>query len=392
VKLEVGVEISLEQAGSEREGGGRRCPHGRRSGPRPGGRSPSARRPVARSREGNMTFTVLRTGAGSPVAPFVIRTLQEIPDVRVVAVDCDPLSCGFAFADRHHVVPRVDAEGFLEAMLEVCRQESVDLLLPDLDEELSLLSAARDRFLALRTRVVVSAPDVISECTDKYRTFRLFRNLGIPTPETWLPEEVSRGRPLRFPVIVKPRNGRGSSDVFKAQGREELEYVLERVTNPVVQEFVNGPEYTIDTMSDLEGRFLYCSVRERLATESGISVKGRTVVHNGISEFVRQIVDALPVVGPGCVQGIESKDGIRFTEINPRLAGGVALSVAAGAPVLADLVRLARGDQATGPASYRGKLLMLRFWENVFVEEEKGNAVGVRTAAGGWDGAARHLL
>lgn len=320
-----------------------------------------------------MAFTVLRTAAGAPVAPFVIKALKQIPGVRVVAVDCDPLSCGFAFADRHYQVPRVDAEGFLETMLEICRQESVDLLLPDLDEELALLAAARDRFLALGTRVVVSAPDVIRECTDKYRTFLFFRDRGIPTPETWLPEEVGAGQSLRLPVIVKPRCGRGSSGVFRAGSRKELEYSLERVTNPLIQEFVDGVEYTIDTMSDLEGKFLYCSVRQRLATDSGISVKGRTVVHPVISEFTRRIVEGLPIAGPACVQGIEDKDGIKFTEINPRLAGGVPLSIAAGAPILTDLVRLARGAHATGPAAYHGNLLMIRFWEDVFVDEKSWN-------------------
>lgn len=320
-----------------------------------------------------MAFTVLRTAAGAPVAPFVIRALKQIPDIRVVAVDCDPLSCGFAFADRHYAVPRVGAEGFLETMLEICKRESVDLLLPDLDEELALLATARDRFLALGTRVVVSAPDVIRECTDKYRTFRLFRSRGVPTPETWLPDEVGVGPSLRFPVIVKPRSGRGSTGVFKAESREEMEYFLDRVTNPLIQEFVDGVEYTIDTLSDLQGKFLYSSVRQRLATDSGISVKGRTVVHPVISAFTQRIVEGLPIVGPACVQGIEDKEGIRFTEINPRLAGGVPLSIAAGAPILTDLVRLARGDSARGPATYRGNLLMLRFWEDVFVDEKIWN-------------------
>lgn len=351
----------------------------------------SRARPAFRA-EGRMAFTVLRTAAGSPVAPFVIKALKQIPDIRVVAVDCDPLSCGFAFADRHYAVPRVGAEGFLETMLEICRQESVDLLLPDLDEELALLAAARDRFLALGTRVVVSAPDVIRECTDKYRTFRFFRNRGIATPETWLPEEVGAGQSLRFPLIVKPRSGRGSTGVFKAESRKELEYCLERVTNPLVQEFIDGVEYTIDTMSDLEGKFLYCSVRERLATDSGISVKGRTVVHPVISEFTQRIVEGLPVVGPACVQGIEDKEGIKFTEINPRLAGGVPLSIAAGAPILTDLVRLARGEQAAGPAAYRGDLLMLRFWEDVFVDEKSWNGRDHGAAAGLRDEGTRGLL
>jgi PylC-like, N-terminal domain/Bacterial sugar transferase len=183
--LEPGGGDPPEQAGRAASRGRPRFrPVGELSARRLGGKGPSAHDVAAVAGGGTMPLTVLRTAAGSPVAPFVIRALKRVPDIRVVAVDSDPLSCGFAFADRHHVVPRVDAERFLETMLEICREESVDLLLSDLDEELALLSAARDRFLTLKTRVVVSTPDVIEECTDKYRTSCLFRRLGIPTPQT----------------------------------------------------------------------------------------------------------------------------------------------------------------------------------------------------------------
>jgi carbamoyl-phosphate synthase large subunit len=314
-------------------------------------------------------FTVLRTAAGSPVAPFVIRTLKQIPDVRVVAVDADPLSSGFAFADRHHVVPLVGAPDFLDALLDICKRESVDVLLPDLDEELGLVTAAADRFAAIGTRVIVSSPAAIARCRDKYETFRFFRAHGIPTPETWLPEQLGAAPSLRFPVIVKPRGGRGSTHVLTVESPGQLESALRRVPDPLVQEFVRGTEYTVDTLSDLEGRFLYCSIRQRLATDSGISVKGRTVLDPRIAAAVQRIAEALPLVGPGCVQGIEDEAGVQFTEINPRLAGGLPLSIAAGAPILADLVRLARGEPPAGPTAFRAGLLMLRFWDEVVVDE-----------------------
>lgn len=316
-----------------------------------------------------MAFTVLRTAAGSPVAPFVIRALKQIPDVRVVAVDTDPLSSGFAFADRHHVVPLAGAPEFLDTLLDVCKRESVDVLLPDLDEELALVTEASDRFASIGTQVIVSSPAAIGRCRDKYRTFRFFRTRGIATPETWLPEELAAVPSLRAPMIVKPRSGRGSSHVFKVESPEQLASALRRVPDPLVQEFVGGTEYTVDTLSDLEGRFLYCSIRQRLATDSGISVKGRTVVDPRIAAAVRRIAEALPLVGPGCIQGIEDESGVKFTEINPRLAGGVPLSIAAGAPILADLIRLARGEPPTGPTAFRAGLLMLRFWDEVIVDE-----------------------
>ena len=314
-----------------------------------------------------MPFTVLRTAAGSPVAPFVIKALKAIPDVRVIAVDADPLSCGFAFADNHYVVPLVSAEDFLDVLLDVCKRESVDVLFPDLDEELPLLAEARERFQAVGTRVLVSEPSALDQCRDKYRTFEFFRAHDIPTPETWLPEQLPGVSRLRFPLIVKPRSGRGSTDVFKVTDPDALDRALARVPDALVQQFIDGVEYTIDTLSDLDGGFLYASIRQRLATDSGISVKGRTVLDRPLSVLAGRIVDALPLVGPGCVQGLKDADGIKFTEINPRIAGGVPLSIAAGAPLLSDVMRLVRGEPTVGPVAYRGGMLMLRFWDEAFV-------------------------
>ncbi len=316
-----------------------------------------------------MAYTVLRSAAGSPVAPFVIRALHEIPDVRVVAVDIDPLSCGFPLADAHHVVPRVSEPQFLERMLDVCRKEGVDLLFPDLDEELPLLARARASFEAIRTRVLVSDLDSIETCLDKHATFRFLRELGVPTPETRLASEL-RGEPgWAWPRIVKPRSGRGSRGVYRVEDADQMAFFLRYVENALLQEFVPGVEYSVDTLSDLEGRFLYAAVRERIATDSGISIKGRAVRHAGIEELARRIVEELGLVGPACLQCIEVAPGeVRFIEINPRIAGSAVLSMRAGAPLVSDAVRLARGEAPEGMARFRSGWVMLRSWAELFLD------------------------
>lgn len=317
-----------------------------------------------------MPYTVLRTAAGSPVAPSIIRQLKSLPGIRVVAADIDPLSCGFQVADAHRVVPRVNAPGFIEAMLKVCREESVDLLFPDLDEELPLVATARSRFEAIGTKVLISAPEAISICFDKYSTYHFFREHDIPTPRTFLPEQVGL-TDVAWPLLIKPRSGRGSQGVYKLNTAEELAFFCDYVTNPIIQTFAEGVEYTIDTLSDLDGRFLYCSIRQRLATDSGISVKGRTVRHPVIEEFVQQIVEGIGLIGPACVQCIEQADGrIKFIEVNPRIAGSAALSMAAGAPLVTDAVRLMRDEEPEGLRDYKTGRVMLRHWHELFVDED----------------------
>ena len=152
-----------------------------------------------------MPYTILRTAAGSPVAPSIIRALKTLPDVRVIAVDADALSCGFLVADQAYTVPRVDAPDFLKTLLAICADEAVDLLFPDLDEELPLLARHRAAFEALGTQVLLSATAAIDTCRDKYATYTFFCEQGIPTPATLLPEDLAGAQDLSFPLLVKPR-------------------------------------------------------------------------------------------------------------------------------------------------------------------------------------------
>jgi carbamoyl-phosphate synthase large subunit len=313
-----------------------------------------------------MTLTILRTGAGSAVAPFVISSLRKA-GARVVAADMNALSVGFAFADRALQIPPARAESFVPALLDACRAENVDVLFPDVDEELVPVARARAEFEALGVRVLLSPVDVLERSMDKRCFADELDRLGLPAPRIFSDSELAGE--LTFPLFIKPRLGRGSSHTHKVRDREHLEALLQRVPGPVVQELLPGREYTIDTLSTLEGRFLYASVRERLATDSGISVKGRTLSWPYMEDLARRVVEGLGIIGPCCIQAILDRSGEpRFTDCNPRLGGGTVLSIAAGAPILDDLVRLVRGESPVGKTSYRSGLVMLRSWRETFVD------------------------
>jgi carbamoyl-phosphate synthase large subunit len=310
-------------------------------------------------------LTILRTGAGSAVAPFVIRALRDT-GARVVAADMSPLSVGFHVADAAVTVPAARSPEFLDAVRAACTAHRVDVLFPDVDEELLPIARASVELERAGVRVMLSSAATIERCTDKLRFAEVLAARGLPGPRLLDAAAIDDDA---FPVFVKPRAGRGSAHTHRVRDRAELELVIARVPAPLVQELLPGREFTIDTLSDLEGRFLYASVRERLATDSGISVKGRTIEWPFLEDLARQVVEALGVVGPGCLQCILDPDGVpRFTDLNPRLGGGTVLSVAAGAPIIADVVHLLRGEPIEGKRAYRPGLVMLRSWQETYID------------------------
>jgi len=312
------------------------------------------------------SLTLLRTAAGSTNTVTQYQAFQAM-GCRIVGVDCDPASVGFQFADQAYVVPRVGAPDYLDRMLEICREERVDLFLPALDEELALCGAHRAAFEALGTNLLLSGPRALAVCSDKLAMYEFFRREAIPTPHTVAADDYREGCFGHFPVIVKPRSGRGSTGVHLARSHREAAFFCEYVENAVVQQGLEGVEYTLDVLASLESEVRILSPRTRLATESGISSKGATQWRPEFLPPVQAMVKGLAMVGPLNVQCFVGPDGsVAFTEINARLAGTAILSQAAGVPLFQGILALARGEVPEPWLHPCQPLVMFRYWEEVY--------------------------
>jgi carbamoyl-phosphate synthase large subunit len=320
------------------------------------------------------SIVVMRTGGGSAPS-WALHSLRSISGVVLVSADANPVSVGFHAAHHAVTIPYASDPGFVDAMLGVCQRLRVDVLLPAVDEELVLLSRASARFAEIGTRVLLSPPEVLESCADKWLFHQRLTEIGVPGPRTWLPEMEPECPP---PWIVKPRRGRGSVGVARVDRVEELDAAVAGAGDAMVQELVPGEEYTVDTLSDLQGRFLYGSPRVRLKTESGVSTVGRTKADPAAMESVARLMERLGIQGPANLQYIRSAaDRFAVLEINPRLSGGGALTEGAGIPYLEDVLRVVRGEPVP-PRAAREGVTMLREWREVFVEPD--GSAGAATA------------
>jgi hypothetical protein len=91
---------------------------------------------------------------------------------------------------------------------------------------------------------------------NKERMKQVLDQAGIRTPRH-LPAKSAAGiweaaERIGFPLIVKPIAGAGSADTFRVEDREELARAVaqvQHVEEVSVEEFVDGEEYTFDTVS-----------------------------------------------------------------------------------------------------------------------------------------------
>ena len=312
---------------------------------------------------------VLITGAGTATAISVLKGLRhqtEIP-VHVVMADAEDHVAGRYLADEFVRIPPASDDAFLIAVQTICQTLDIDLLIPIVDYEFMPLARSAGDFRAMGTTVAISSPSAISICDDKLLLADFLQGLGLPVAKIYGTDEAPDGR-AEFPLFVKPRSGgRASLGAQKVDDLEALRVALRGLDDPLIQEFIDGDEYTVDVLSDFDGRFVAAMPRIRLETKSGVSVKGRTVDDLEFVSLARTITEALPIIGHSNVQLFRTPDGSTVvSEINPRYSGGFALSLAAGfnSPLL--LLKLLKALKlAPSDLSFRYNVSMVRYWQEI---------------------------
>ena len=287
------------------------------------------------------------------------------------AADYSKLAPALKVADKTVDVPKVDSPDYVPHLIDYCRRHDIHGLIPLIDPELLPLAQAKERFARIGTRLIVSWPEVVGICMDKGLTGEFLLKHGFKTPHILTPEELQSPE---FPLFVKPRCGSASIEAHKVPDHKALSYYIHNLSDIIVQEFIEGTEYTVDVFADFDGRPRCAVPRERMAVLAGEVSKGRVVKNPRIMEESCRLVEALG----GC-EGLITvqcfltpRDEIVFTEINPRFGGGVPLSIRAGADSPRWLLELLMGRQPTvAMRGWTDGLIMLRYDREIFVKPEE---------------------
>ena len=153
--------------------------------------------------------------------------------------------------------------------------------------------------------------------------------------------------------------------------RRELEFFTEYVDRPIVQEYLEGPEFTIDMLCN-EGRPLAVVPRERVVIRAGVMDRGRTVRDRGLIDLALACAAALEFHGPVNIQCRTLRGVPTVFEINPRFSGGIPLTIAAGGDLPRMLVDLAHG-RVVAPriGHFKDGLWMTSYQAGIFLPADR---------------------
>jgi carbamoyl-phosphate synthase large subunit len=280
-----------------------------------------------------------------------------------IATDLDPLAPALYHADHRASVPRIADAGYIPALRAVVDEHDVRLIVPLTDLDHIALVRARDELEAL---VLLPSEEVVRRVGDKYLAHRFFEERGIPSPASWLPDEVPDD--ARYPLLVKVREGFGSRHIFRAHDRDELEFFLRYTqVDSFVQTCCAGEEFSIDVFCDLEGRCLNAIPRTMIQSKGGESIKGMTIHDRDLIEFGAHVAEALGLVGPGTIQCFREEGGRHeVTDVNPRFGGAFPLPLAAGSRYPELALALAAGERPEPRlGEFRAGVVMTRFFSHL---------------------------
>jgi carbamoyl-phosphate synthase large subunit len=278
---------------------------------------------------------VLLTGVGKRydiVSAFAEHALT-------IAVDPSPLAPARYAAHLRAAPPPIDDPGYVPFLQALAGRYRVGAVVPLTDLDIEVLARAD-------LPAFVPDPDVCRATYDKFETHELLLRHGLPSPPTVLPGE----EPSSYPVTVKPRRGSGARSIHPAADREEMEFFVRYVKEPVmVQRLMRGPEFSIDILCDLDGRCLNAIPRTMIESRGGESIKGTVIDDPELVELGRAVGEALPVRGPCTVQAFRDPEaGLGITDVNTRFGGAFPAPMYAALPGRTYpelIVRMARGER-----------------------------------------------
>jgi carbamoyl-phosphate synthase large subunit len=260
----------------------------------------------------------------------------------VVAADPNPLAPAQYAAHYREAVPRIGDPAYVPALQALCERHDVGAVVPLTDLDIEVLAHARAAGLL---PAFVPDPDIARATFDKYEAHLLLARLGLPSPPTVLP-----GEPVpSYPVMVKPRQGSGARSIHRADDPAAAEFFIDYVKEPtMVQRLMDGPEFSIDCLSDLDGRCLNAIPRTMIESRGGESIKGTVLADGELIELGAHVVETLGVRGPCTVQVFRDREiGLGITDVNTRFGGAFPAPMYAALPgrTYPELIaRMARGE------------------------------------------------
>lgn len=272
----------------------------------------------------------------------------------------------FKHSDYKVVTPLIYDDSYIPFLKKYCLEHSISVIIPLFDVDVLKLSEFKKEFEDIGIHVLVGDYEKMLICNDKYTTFEELTKNNIDVPKTYknladvkssLVEEV-----IQFPVILKPRWGMGSIGIYEASNLSELDIFYNKVKKDIsnsylkyessidieesvlIQEKVNGIEYGLDIINNLEGKYQTTIVKEKIEMRAGETDCAITRENKELETIGRKVSRIISHPANLDCDVIRSDDKFFVLELNARFGGGYPFSYMAGVDLPKAIVKWLRNE------------------------------------------------
>ncbi len=318
-----------------------------------------------------MNILILSAGTRDKVVQYFKRTVGD--SGRVIATDCSNLAPAVYEADDFYLVPRINEEGYIDRIIEICVKEKIDGVFSLIDPELSMLALHYDKFKAVGTTPVISPYELVETCFDKSRMAVLFASEGLKTARVYMSiEDFNADRKagiIDYPVFVKPVCGSASLHINKVSGDEELEGLFHMYDDLMIQEFMDGDEYGADVYIDMiSGKCTSIFLKKKIKMRAGETDKSVSVKDEQLFSQIVDFVEKAGFRGMIDIDIFKIGDTYYFSEVNPRFGGGYPHAYECGVDMPSQVInnlngienRISIGEYSTGICMMKYNEIMIK--------------------------------
>ena len=330
-----------------------------------------------------MKESVLVTAAGSIIGEGIIKCLKfanasnQESSYEIISADMSAEAAGLYRGDYGEILPSPIATNYHEAIRRICKKYSVRAIFIGSDEELlPLTGLAPEIEREAGSKVITNPLHTLETGTDKWKTYEFLKKNKLPCAESTLFHGKNAFvKEHGYPVIVKPRIGHGSVNIFVARNEEELEFAVtsirERGGEPIIQEYLKeeDAEFTTGvTLAERSARVM-SSITIRRKLKHGQTYKAYVEQTETIRKASEKIALALGGKGPVNIQSKFSEGESKVFEINPRFSASCPIRAVAGVNEPDIVFRDQVLHEDVSVPDYK-KLVALRYWNEVYVPFE----------------------
>lgn len=271
--------------------------------------------------------TILLTGGGGAGNEAIWRILNDKYNLYFADCDLDNVDSAIP-SDRRLAIPKACDDNFTSSLVQICNKLKVDFLVPGVDEELLILQKNKALF---DCKIFLPEYSFIAGMLDKHLCAKSIASKGLLAPETYYVSDYNK---LDFPMVIKPKSGRGSRGVMIVHSEEELQAykVFNKLpdTDIIAQQLISGQEFTVLVSANKEQE-LNCIVPIKVAQKKGITISATTEMNDSIIDYVRSFHKNFKTDCIYNLQCILTDDNRVYPfEVNPRVSTTFCVVLAAG--------------------------------------------------------------